>query len=79
MAERSGDDIAVVTEPRFFFGHHAARYLLGDERVIARDLGRLLGPHEIRAAVADIRDGEVIADHRRGDHRRAHRAATFRR
>src|SRR6185312_2008804 len=55
-AQATGDDVAVAVAARLLLGQESDAHLLGDPRVILRDLTQLAIADDIGAAVADVDD-----------------------
>src|SRR5688572_1843295 len=71
-AERLGDEVLVRRVLGLLGGDDAAVDLLLQQRVIARDLGKLAVAHAVQARVAEVRDQDLVvveqAHHQRGAH-----------
>ena len=72
-AQAAHDDVAVREARELLVRHLGTRgaHLLGD-RMIARQLLQLAVAQAVRAAVARVRDRDLLLAHRHRDHRRAH-------
>ena len=61
-AERLEDDVVVLERLGFFFGELSGLDELVDERLIARDLHEPVAAQDVAAAVADLREEQVVVD-----------------
>src|SRR5258708_20138562 len=73
-AERREDDIAALALRRFFLGQLDRLDQALHQRLILRDLVGLAAANQVRAAVADLREIEVIVEEACRGRRRAHAA-----
>src|SRR4029077_15931568 len=76
-AQATGDDVAVAVAARLLLGQESDAHLLGDPRVILRDLTQLAIADDIGAAVADVDDIGAATSEDERDTGRAH-AGQFR-